>query len=208
MRLDTDAIVCGTMAHGEHGAIVRLLTPDHGLIAAYVRGGRGRRMSPVLIPGNVVSAHMRWRSESQLPQATLELVHSRAPILAEPLPSAAVEWATVLAAAALPERQSHPRIHGALAGLLDAVEAAPSASGWGGALARFELLVVAELGYGGPAESLPPWLGDGRGMDWKDIHAALELSGASLFREILVDRTSSLRSCRARLVDRLERMSP
>src|SRR3954447_14894226 len=32
--------------------------------------------------------------------------------------------------------------------LLDAVEAAPSASGWGAALVRYELLLLAELGFG------------------------------------------------------------
>ena len=33
-------------------------------------------------------------------------------------------------------------------GLLDAIEAAPSASGWGAALVRYELLLLAELGFG------------------------------------------------------------
>jgi DNA repair protein RecO (recombination protein O) len=32
--------------------------------------------------------------------------------------------------------------------LLDAIEAAPSASGWGAALVRYELLLLAELGFG------------------------------------------------------------
>ena len=36
----------------------------------------------------------------------------------------------------------------ALGGLLDAIEAAPSASGWGAALVRYELLLLAELGFG------------------------------------------------------------
>jgi DNA repair protein RecO (recombination protein O) len=35
-----------------------------------------------------------------------------------------------------------------LEGLLDAIEAAPSASGWGTALVRYELLLLAELGFG------------------------------------------------------------
>ena len=36
----------------------------------------------------------------------------------------------------------------ALEGLLDAIEAAPSASGWGAALVSYELLLLAELGFG------------------------------------------------------------
>jgi DNA repair protein RecO (recombination protein O) len=34
MRTETQAIVCALRGHGEHGAIVRLMTPEQGLIAA------------------------------------------------------------------------------------------------------------------------------------------------------------------------------
>ena len=148
MRFETQAIVCALRNHGEHGAVVRLMTPREGLVAAYVRGARGRRMRPVLIAGNVVEAQIAARTETQLPQATIELVHSRGPLLSEPLPAAAIEWATVLTATALPEGQPYPALHQALEGLLDAIEAAPSASGWGAALVRYELLLLAELGFG------------------------------------------------------------
>jgi DNA repair protein RecO (recombination protein O) len=95
-----------------------------------------------------VQASLSARTESQLPQATIELVHSRGPLLAEPLPAAAIEWATVLTATALPEGQPYPNLYSALEGLLDAIEAAPSANGWGTALVRYELLLLAELGFG------------------------------------------------------------
>ena len=153
MRADTPAIVCALRNHGEHGAVARLMTPDHGLQAAYVRGARGRRMRPVLIAGNLVQAHLAARTDAQLPQATLELVHSRGPLLSEPLPAAAIEWVTVLTATALPEGQPYPHLYEALSGLLDAIEAAPSAGGWGAALVRYELLLLAELGFGLDLES-------------------------------------------------------
>jgi DNA repair protein RecO (recombination protein O) len=148
MRSETPAIVCALRSHGEHGAIVRLMTTEQGLIAAYVRGARGRRMRPVLMAGNVVQAQLSARTETQLPQAVIELVHSRGPLLSEPLPAAAIEWATVLTATVLPEGQPYPRLYQALEGLLDAIEAAPSASAWGAALVRYELLLLAELGFG------------------------------------------------------------
>ena len=148
MRTVTQAIVCALRNHGEHGAIVRLMTPDQGLVAAYVRGARGRRTRPVLIAGNVVQAQLSARTEFQLPQADIELVHSRGPLLSEPLPTAAIEWATVLTATALPEGQPYPPLYQALDGLLDAIEAAPSASGWGAAMVRYELLLLGELGFG------------------------------------------------------------
>ena len=148
MRTDTPAIVCALRNHGEHGAIVRLMTPEQGLIAAYVRGARGRRMRPVLIAGNLVQAQLSARTETQLPQAVIELVHSRGPLLSEPLPATAIDWATALTATALPEGQPYPRLYQALEGLLDAIEAAPSAVGWGAAMVKYELLLLAELGFG------------------------------------------------------------
>src|SRR5438270_4863703 len=148
MRSEAQAIVCALRNHGEHGAIVRLMTSEQGLIAAYVRGARGRRMRPVLMAGNVVQARLSARTETQLPQAAVELVHSRGPLLSEPLPAAAIEWATVLTATVLPEGQPYPRLYEALEGLLEAIEAAPSASGWGAALVRYELLLLAQLGFG------------------------------------------------------------
>ena len=148
MNVDTQAIVCALRNHAEHGAIVRLMTPAHGLQAAYVRGARGRRMRPVLVPGNVVEARLRSRSEDQLAHADIELSHSRAPLLTEPLAAAAIDWVTALTAIALPEGHPYPRIHAALDGLLAAIEAAPSALGWASSLVRYELLLLAELGFG------------------------------------------------------------
>lgn len=148
MRIETPAIVCALLTHGEHGAVVRLMTPGHGLQSAYVRGARGRRNRPVLIPGNLVQARLSARADTQLAQAEIELAHSRGSLLGEPLPAAAIEWATALTATALPEAQPYPRLFEALDGLLHAVEAAPAASGWGAGLVRYELLMLAELGFG------------------------------------------------------------
>lgn len=148
MNLETPAIVCALRTHAEHGAIVRLMTPKDGLQAAYVRGARGRRMRPVVVPGNQVQARLRSRTEEQLAHAELELTHSRAPLLSEPLPAAAIDWVTALTASALPEAQPYPRLYDALDALLSLIEAAPSALGWASLLVRYELLLLAELGFG------------------------------------------------------------
>jgi DNA repair protein RecO (recombination protein O) len=118
------------------------------MLAGYVRGGRSRQLRPVLQPGNVVLGDWRARTQEQLPALTVELVHSRAPMFREPLPAAAFEWATALTAAVLPEGQAYPQVHSALGGMLDAIEAAPAARGWAVALVRYELLVLAALGFG------------------------------------------------------------
>ena len=148
MRIETQAIILAVRAHGEHGAIVRALTPADGVQPGFVRGGRSRRLRPILLPGNLVQAEYRARTEEQLAQLSVELVHSRAPLLAEALPAAAIDWASALTAAALPEGQAYPRLYEALDGVLGAVEASPNAKGWAAALVRYELLLLAELGFG------------------------------------------------------------
>lgn len=148
MHLTTPAIIVAVRQHGEHGAIVRALTAAEGMQPGYVRGGRSRRLRPVLLPGNMVQAEYRARTDEQLAQLSVELIHSRAPLLAEPLPAAAIDWACALTASALPEGQAYPQLYAALDGLLSAVEAAPSAKGWGTSLVRYEMLMLSELGFG------------------------------------------------------------
>jgi DNA repair protein RecO (recombination protein O) len=124
------------------------MTPDDGVQHGYVRGGRSRALRPVLIPGNVVVADFRARTEEQLAQLGVEMVHSRAPLLAEPLAASAVDWLCALTAAALPQAQPYPRLYEMLEGVLAAVEAAPSAKGWASGLVRYELILLGELGFG------------------------------------------------------------
>jgi DNA repair protein RecO (recombination protein O) len=148
MQFRAEAIVLAVRQHGEHGAVVRALTADHGLQPGYVRGGRSRRLRPVLQPGNLVLGEWRARAPDQLAQLSVELIESHAASHAEPLPAAALEWVTALTATALPEAQPYPRLHAALGGVIGAIAAAPAARGWALALARYELLLLAELGFG------------------------------------------------------------
>lgn len=146
--LTAEAIVCAVRTHGEHGAVVRALTAEAGLVAGYVRGGRSRRVRPILVPGNLVALELRARTEEQLAGATAELLASRAPLLAEPLAAAAIDWLTSVTAAILPESQPYPALYAGLSAVLDAIGVAPSARQWAAALARYELLLLAELGFG------------------------------------------------------------
>jgi DNA repair protein RecO (recombination protein O) len=146
--LTAPAIVCAVRGHGEHGAILHALTEDAGLVAGYVRGGRSTRLRPILMAGNLVALELRARTEEQLASATAELLASRAPLLAEPLAAAAIDWVTSVTATILPESQPYPALYSALSGLLDAIGVASSARQWAAALARYELLLLAELGFG------------------------------------------------------------
>lgn len=148
MHLRCEAIILSVRVHGEHGAIVRALTRDDGVRAGYVRGGRSRQFRPILQPANLVLAEWRARTDEQLASLSVEPLASRANLHRQPLAAAALEWSTALTAAALPEAQPYPRLHDALGGVLGAIEAAPTARGWAAALVRYELLLLAELGFG------------------------------------------------------------
>ncbi|GLR47694.1 DNA repair protein RecO [Sphingomonas astaxanthinifaciens] len=197
MRQTTPAIVLSLRLHGETGAVARFLTPELGLVAAYVRGARGRRMRPVLVAGNAVEARLSARTDAQLPQAEVELTHSRAPLMTEPLPAAGILWATTVTAEVLPERQPYPSLYQGLDGLLDAIAAAPAARGWGPALLAYELLLLAELGFG-----LEPALVERAAGDWL---AGLDLTGRRVRRDLLQRPGEPAWDARERLTARLRR---
>lgn len=200
MQIRAPAILCASRSHGEHGAILRVLTADHGLVAGYCAGARGRRLRPLLIPGNLLHADLSARSASQLPFVRVELVESRGPWLSEPLASAAIGWATTLTATTLPEGQPYPALYEALGGFLQAVCHAPSARGWAPALAAYEALLLRELGYGGgppPAEMAG---------EWPVLIAWLERQGQALANRLLADRRGDAMGARTILLDRLRRI--
>lgn len=199
MHLRAPAILCAARPHGETAVIARLLTGDHGLIAGYVAGGRGRDLRPVLIPGNVVEAELRARSDSQLPFARVELVQSRGPWLSEPLQSSAIGWVTALAAAALPERQPFPAIHAALAAVLDAICVAPSARGWAPLLLAYEVLLLRELGYDTLARRTSA-------EDWPAFLDTFDKIGRDLERYPLAHLRAGVMASRAMLRERLARI--
>ena len=75
MEFEDDAFVLSARIHGESGAIVELLTRQHGRWAAHVAAGGSRRMKPVLQPGAKVVARYRARTSEQLGSASLEAVN-------------------------------------------------------------------------------------------------------------------------------------
>ncbi len=199
MDIRAPAIVCASRPHGETAAIVRLMTAEHGMVAGYVAGARGRALRPVLIPGNLVDAQLKSRSESRLPFARVELVRSRGSLLSEPLPAAAINWVTALAASALPERQPFPALYQSLEAVLEAICVAPSARGWAVPLLSFEVLLIAQLGYGEPVRRP-------EAQDWPAMLRTFDMLGRQLQRYPLADRHGDVMASRLMLRERLARI--
>jgi len=145
MEWTDEGIVLGVRRHGESSAIVELLTREHGRHLGLVRGGAGSRMRPLLQPGNSVTALWRARLDEHLGYYQLEGTRLRAASLLES--SHAVYGVTHLASLArlLPERDPHEDIFEMLDRTLDDFDDAGEAAAH---LIRFELAMLAELGFG------------------------------------------------------------
>jgi len=194
----TPAIVLASRPQGETGAMVRVLTVQGGLVAAYVAGGRGRQMRAAMVPGNRVAAEFTTRPGSQMPFARLELEHSRAALITEPLPAAAIQWICALTASTLPERQPYPSLHEALDALLEAIAIAPSARGWVSGLIAYETLLLSQLGYGGARPAAAP--------DFAAQLAQLALLERRIAHYLLAGPKSDVMGARQLLTERLSRM--
>ena len=199
MQLRAPAIFLSSRPHGETAVIARVLTEAEGLVAAYIAGGRGRNLRPVVIPGNLVAADIRSKSDAQLPFAKLELIQSRGPWLSEPLPAAAIAWVCALSATVMPERNPYPGLYSALSALLDAICNAPSARGWAEALVAYEILLLRELGYGGGARPETP--------DFPAVMEAFHSLAQPIEHYLLADRKGDVMAARTLLGARLARIS-
>jgi DNA repair protein RecO (recombination protein O) len=145
MEWTDDGIVLGVRRHGEGSVIAELLTRAHGRHLGLVRGGTSARLRPVLQPGNTVRAVWRARLDEHLGNYAIEALTLRAAKLLTA--SHAVYGVTHLASLArlLPERDPHENIYEMVESALDDFDDARHAAVQ---LARFELAMLAELGFG------------------------------------------------------------
>lgn len=145
-----DGILLSAARHGESSAIAEVLTRDHGRWKGLVRGGSVPRLRGVLQPGNQVAAAWRARLAEHLGSFRIELKQARAAaVLGDPLRLSALSAVCALASATLPERQPHAPVYDGLLAVLGALTTdGLAAREWASVLARWELGLLAELGYG------------------------------------------------------------
>jgi DNA repair protein RecO (recombination protein O) len=138
--------VLNARRYGETAVIAELLTREHGRHAGLVRGGQSPRRRALLQPGNEVSATWRGRLPEHLGTFDCELVAAHAATLLDDADRlAALDAATALLLAALPEREPHPELHATFAALLAALD---SAQDWPAMYVIWEGGLLAALGFG------------------------------------------------------------
>ena len=145
MNWSDRGLVLGTRILGESSVVLEAMTRERGRHFGLVRGGRSRRLRPVLQAGNTVLLTWRARLDEQLGTYGLEEERLRAArLMASPL---ALYGASTLVGhlRLFAERDPHPGIFDAAELLVENLDD-PASARW--LFARFELMLLAELGFG------------------------------------------------------------
>jgi DNA repair protein RecO (recombination protein O) len=144
MRWADDGIFLLGRPHGESSVIADIFTRENGRTRGLVKGGRSRRIRPILQTGNGLKVEWRARLDDQLGVYTAELTEAIASRVLDDKLSLAGVTALAGLLQILPERDPHP-------GLFDAARACLDAAGetrFPVSLIWFELRFLNELGFG------------------------------------------------------------
>ena len=145
MEWSDNGLVLGVRHHGETSAILELMTSRHGRFLGLVRGGRSRKMRPILQLGNLVNVTWRARLDEHLGTYQVEPDQLRAAsLMTERFSLFCIQ---VLSAhlRLLPERENLPQMYEAANIILDHVREKQVCAHL---LVRFELALLEELGFG------------------------------------------------------------
>lgn len=145
MQWTGEGLIIGVRRHGESSVIAEAMVAQRGRTLGLVRGGRSSKLAATLQPGNTV--HLTWRArlEEHLGTFTVEMIDARAADLIADRTRLYLSQVICEHLRLLPERDPHDRLLGLAVDLLDEGQ---SRLALGTALARFELTLLDELGFG------------------------------------------------------------
>lgn len=147
MEWSAPAIILSARPYGEGGAVVNVMTREHGRHAGLARGGASRGQAALWQSGNMIEARWLGRLAEQLGTLSGEMVHPAAALAMEdPLALALLSSACAVAEAALPERDPHPALFEGLVRVISLLVQGPETAMPD--YVRWEALLLAELGFG------------------------------------------------------------
>ncbi|NVJ70868.1 MAG: DNA repair protein RecO [Alphaproteobacteria bacterium] len=150
MEWQDEGIVLSATRFGEHDALLELMTRTHGRARGYVKAGMSRRNKANLQVGNRLSVTWRSRIETNLGRFTHELIHSPLGLMmGDGNRVSALSAVTAVVASTMPERETHEGLFERLEAVVALLEETEGdISLWAAALAKLELAILKELGYG------------------------------------------------------------
>ena len=231
MQWQDEGILLSARSHGEGALILQVMTPNYGRHGGLVRGGASRKNKATYQLGNRLALTWRARLADQLGSFTVELITCHAAlVMDQPARLAALTSSCALVERALPDRDPHPDLYYLLCQLIDSLA---TSSVWAEDYVRFELALLADLGFGldlsdadavyvsprtGRAVTretakgyedkclpLPGFLMDQREADAAGILAGLKLTGWFLERHLFAALDRPIPEPRQALIDRLAR---
>lgn len=139
-------IVLSTRKHGENSVILSVLTKKHGRHSGLVRGGTGKRLSPLLQPGNLLRLEWKGRLDEHLGTFAVEMEEAySAKALSNREKLSNLTALCAVCEACLNEREPVEGVFGASLILLDMLDETRL---WPEIYQRWELGLLNELGFG------------------------------------------------------------
>ena len=140
------AIILSLRAHGESGAVLSVLTENHGRVNAYINGARSSsRLRALLQQGNLVTVDWQSKSDGQLGRFDVESEKEYAPLIMHDVTAlTSLQSACALMSMFLPERENHTALFHGTQALCDLL---PS-DNRDVAYIMWEIAFLKELGYG------------------------------------------------------------
>jgi len=145
MQWDGEGLIVGVRRHGESSVIAEVMVEGRGRHLGLIRGGRSSKLAATLQAGNSVQLSWRARLEEHLGTFTLELTEARAAALIADRLRLYGSQLVCEHLRLLPERDPHDRLLGLAIRILDQQGTALEL---GASVARFELILLDELGFG------------------------------------------------------------
>ncbi len=126
--------------------IIEVFSEQHGRHAGVVRGGRSRKIAPILQPGGQIRVTWAARLEQHLGSFTVEPIRNRSGVaMGDRLALAGLNAVCALLVMVLPEREPHDVIYARTVELLDLLG---QTEVWPLAYLRWEQVLLDDLGFG------------------------------------------------------------
>lgn len=149
MKWNDTALVLSLRKFSERDAILAVLTQDHGVWRAMVKGALSRHQRAAHEPGNLLLVHWNARLAEHMGNFTCEMLEQNAArLMQHKVALTVLQSATALVEGCFEERDPHPALFSALRGLIQEIrDGAPREAALAHYL-HFESRLLAEAGYG------------------------------------------------------------
>ncbi|MEO0623609.1 MAG: DNA repair protein RecO [Pseudomonadota bacterium] len=142
-----EGLLLSVRRHGETGAVIEVLTAEHGRHAGLVHGGGGVRLGSVLQPGAQLALEWRARLDEHLGTYKVEPIKSRAAqIMADRARLSGLNAISAMILITIPERAPDERLYKATLAMADLL--ASDDPFWPSSYALWELELLTALGFG------------------------------------------------------------